>query len=216
MKILSIQQVPLTTSPDGTEVPLVFENGVYYKIFGNGFESAPFNHDSDNVNFLPVGQGYPTPVLGVITDGKLKLYTAYAPVDYVQLLEFADDSYVYREEVRESTIDMAEINKIACYMNYEMYFFECNFIVNSVSYGTNGSITLTCTFDNKDAITGNENWFFVNYVEAYGRKYYPVALPDSYANFNNTIKSTVEDTYVTITFDRLDRFVKMVSHGDYT
>lgn len=196
MRILSIQQVALTTDPDGTEVPLVFENGVFYKIFGNGFESAPFNHDSDNVNFLPVGQGYPTPMLGVITDGKLKLYTTYAPVDYVQLLEFADDTYTLREEVRESMIDFADVQKIG----YDAG--EVN--ITSVTHNNDGTLHLAITpaSDTKYTVVPV-------YFECYGRRYY--------LNANKTALAAVTFEVVNnaATIKGTSRFINVVSHDDY-
>lgn len=201
MRILSIQQVALTTDPDGTEVPLVFENGVFYKIFGNGFESAPFNHDSVNVNFLPVGQGYPSPMLGVITNGKLKLYTTYAPVDYVQLLEFADDSYTFREEVRESVIDLTDATSIHGVITEDGT--ENTFNVESATL-KNPGIALAGTFSK--TTTGAQ--FEPESYVCYGRKYYPWADNSNGAMF--TLK-LVDNTLVT-NF----RFVRVVSHDDYS
>lgn len=213
MRILSIQQIALTPNSGGTEVPLVFENGVFYKIFGNGFESAPFNHDSDNVNFLPVGQGYPTTMLGVITDGKLKLYTTYAPVDYVQLLEFADDSYTMREEVRTNIIDLAEINKLVFETHSETFSGQCTLSVQSVTHADNGDITLTCSFDrlmNKEGTNTGP----VIYVEAFGRKYYPILTNGATLGDNVTV--TGHTTYANVTFERMFRFATLCSHDDYS
>lgn len=213
MRILSIQQVALTTNPDGTEVPLVFENGVFYKIFGNGFESAPFNHDSDNVNFLPVGQGYPTPMLGVITNGTLKLYTTYAPVDYVQLLEFTDDTYVSREEVRETIIDMADVTEMVVQLTGYTDKPQVTLSVQSVALDDAGMLTIECLIDRQISESGTYAGLGI-YVESYGRRYYPIRLQTG-SIFDSGIQFVINGSTATFSVARLGRFQRVVTHNDY-